>query len=57
MMRNQTIRHRKINQIHGIKKLSEPESDNLGKDIRWTKYISEITYKYKVAGSQANISQ
>ena len=26
------------------KKLSEPETDNLSKDIRWTKYILEITY-------------
>ena len=28
MMRNQTISHRKINKVCGIKKLSEPESDN-----------------------------
>ena len=26
------------------KKLSEPEIDDLTKDIRWTKYILEITY-------------
>ena len=26
------------------KKLSEPETDNLSKDIRWTKDIFEITY-------------
>ena len=25
-------------------KLSEPESDNLSKDIMWTKYLLEITY-------------
>ena len=29
----------KKKQIHGIKKVSEPENDNLGKDIRWAKYI------------------
>ena len=27
-----------------FKKLSEPETDNLSKDIRWPKYILEITY-------------
>ena len=26
------------------KRLSELETDNLSKDIRWTKYILEITY-------------
>ena len=26
------------------KKLSELETDNLSKDIRWEKYILEITY-------------
>ena len=26
------------------KKLSEPETDNLSKDIRWTKDIFEINY-------------
>ena len=26
------------------KKLSEPKTDSLSKDIRWTKYILEITY-------------
>ena len=33
MMRNQTIRHRKTNKIPWCIKLSEPETDNLGKDI------------------------
>ena len=38
-------KYRKINKICGMyKKLSEPEIDSLSKDIRWTKYISEITY-------------
>ena len=38
-MRNQTIKHRKKPPNTWYKKVSEPENDNLGKDIRWAKYI------------------
>ena len=32
-MKNQTIRHGKTNKMCGIKKLREPETDNLSKGI------------------------
>ena len=43
-MRNQTIRHRKNKQNMWYKKLNKPEIDNVSEDIRWSKYILEITY-------------